>query len=299
MPVKKGTKRKANARVAENNEVRNKRARRTEVLDRSSSISPDPVPTGTRSRPQTRQSRRDDPPSDRSRSPSPTRHRGQQHITTAQVHRHSPPPERIVRAPRRRLRTPTPDIQEIREDAITPSPTGSPSTRASTTLEPPQSRTSHVPSGPTKHSQTHSNDSTRASAHSEPHSVISTHTHTTNSDTTDNYISVKIASDLIDVCDGSNVITFIKQCRRAYDRVKPNDRVNILCLMKKKIVGLPRKLMRCKIDDANTLDEILTLLKSRFVKDIDMDSTTAQFDNLGQEKGESQDDFWGGACASY
>lgn len=111
------------------------------------------------------------------------------------------------------------------------------------------------------------------------------------------YMSIKLAIDLVPKFDGKScaLSKFIKQSKLAYDRVHPNDKLNLLALIKNKIEGEADQLIANR-GDPETLNDLISLLKNSFAKSFDVDRALDELNSLKQSDRESVEAY--GARAS-
>lgn len=98
--------------------------------------------------------------------------------------------------------------------------------------------------------------------------------------------------DSIPKFDGksSSLVHFIKQCRLANSKVRPEDRENLLFLIRNKIEG-HAKLVLSNSKEPETLDELFGLLKKFYLQSFNVHSFNAQLMQLHQNPNESVDVF--------
>lgn len=103
---------------------------------------------------------------------------------------------------------------------------------------------------------------------------------------------LKLAIDLVPVFDGKSIslTKFLKQCKIADASVHSKDKLNLLTLMRNKIVGFADKLMLHK-KEPKTLDDLIKNLKTCFAKTFDVDSTHAELKSQKQGKYENTNVF--------
>lgn len=118
-------------------------------------------------------------------------------------------------------------------------------------------------------------------------SVISTST------LTPLYLPLKLAADLIPKFDGKScsLTKFVKQCKVANSRIKPLDQDNLLPLIRNKIEGHADKLIETYPDPRN-LNDLITILKSAFARDFNVDRAHDDLKNVHQGEHE-QVEFFG------
>lgn len=103
------------------------------------------------------------------------------------------------------------------------------------------------------------------------------------------YLCLKMAAAIIPVFDGKAIGTltkFVKQCKMVESRVKPCDRANLLLLIRSKIVGHADQLISHK-SEPETLEGLISLLKSSFARVFDVDAAHAELVNQKQTSDET------------
>ena len=97
------------------------------------------------------------------------------------------------------------------------------------------------------------------------------------------YLPLKLAVDLVPRFDGKicTLFKFIKQSRLANSRVKPAERINLLALIRNKIEGHADQLISNR-REPNTLEELISLLKTAFARVYDLDHAHDELKNVCQ-----------------
>lgn len=107
------------------------------------------------------------------------------------------------------------------------------------------------------------------------------------------YMNLRLATDLVPRFDGNKSCTlskFIKQSKLAYSRVNPDDRINLLALIRNKIEGRADQLIENR-GDPETLDELISILRSSFARSFDVDHAHDELKVIKQEEEETAETY--------
>lgn len=105
------------------------------------------------------------------------------------------------------------------------------------------------------------------------------------------YLNPKMAFQAVheftNTSKGVSVSDFIKTCKEMNSKIHPNQHANFFCVVKSKITGSARNLIEEDLDNITNLDQLLTLLKERFINSDDFDNSREASRALKQEQNET------------
>lgn len=110
------------------------------------------------------------------------------------------------------------------------------------------------------------------------------------------YLPLKLAIDLVPTFDGKSSVTkFIQKCKIADSRVHPSDKINLLTLIKGKIIGHADNLISYR-SEPESLTELISLLKSIFIRAFDVDHAYDELGGQRQANDETAETFGARVC---